>query len=285
MLQSLPDSDAKLLLRAGKTNHYSRRDVLVQEGDVADSFHIVLDGHAAVQVTTPNGESAIVNILGPDSHFGEVSLLGRSDPLRTASIVALDAVRTLSIPATVFRDLRERNPRLEQLVTTILARRVDELSAQLVEAMYDSLERRVVRRLSALAVTYRSSSPEVTIPLTQDELSQLVGGARPSVNQVLRRLVDEGLLEVRRGRIIVTTYADALRLHAPWPPAPMTRRIPRRRPIYDPLMSRRGRELATIGLAVTAVGCSRLPRRTPADSRTASTSRPTTTASPRSARR
>jgi CRP-like cAMP-binding protein len=80
---------------------------------------------------------------------------------------------------------------------------VDELSAQLVEAMYDSLERRVVRRLSALAVTYRSSSPSVTIPLTQDELSQLVGGARPSVNQVLRRLVDEGVVEVRRGRIIV----------------------------------------------------------------------------------
>jgi CRP-like cAMP-binding protein len=177
--------------------------VLVSEGDVADSFHIVLDGHAAVQVTTPAGERAIVNILGPDSHFGEVSLLGRSDPRRTASIVALEQVRTLSIPATVFRDLRDRNPMLEQLVTTILARRVDELSAQVLEAMYESLERRVIRRLSALAVTYRTASHEVTIPLTQDDLSQLVGGARPSVNQVLRHLSDEGLVEVRRGRIIV----------------------------------------------------------------------------------
>lgn len=212
MLQSLPDADAKLLLRAGKTNTYARRDVLVREGDVADSFHIVLDGHAAVQVTTPSGERAIVNILGPDSHFGEVSLLGRSDPRRTASITALEAVRTLSIPATVFRDLRERSPRLEQLVTTILARRVDELSAQLVEAMYDSLERRVVRRLSALAVTYAASSGHVTIPLTQDELSQLVGGARPSVNQVLRRLVDEGLLAVGRGRITVNDVARLDRL-------------------------------------------------------------------------
>lgn len=204
MLQSLPDQDAKLLLRSGKTNTYARRDVLVHEGDVADSFHIVLAGHAAVQVTTPAGERAIVNVLGPDSHFGEVSLLGRNDPRRTASIVALEQVRTLSIPATVFHDLRDRNPRLEQLVTSILVRRVDELSAQLVEAMYDSLERRVVRRLAALAVTYQSSSSEVTIPLTQDDLSQLVGGARPSVNQVLRRLADDGHLEVRRGRISVS---------------------------------------------------------------------------------
>jgi CRP/FNR family transcriptional regulator, cyclic AMP receptor protein len=213
VLRSLPDPDAKLLLRAGRTHSYARRDVLVQEGELADSFHIVLDGHAAVQVTTPAGERAIVNVLGPDSHFGEVSLLGLDDPRRTASIVALEAVRTLSIPASVFRDLRDRNPRLERLVTTILARRVDELSAQLVEAMYDSLERRVVRRLSALAVTYAATPPsaQVTIPLTQDELSQLVGGARPSVNQVLRRLVDDGLLEVRRGRIVVD---DVARLHA-----------------------------------------------------------------------
>ena len=209
VLQSLPDSDAKLLLRAGRTNHYARRDVLVQEGDVADSFHIVLEGRAAVRVTTPSGESAIVNILGPDDHFGEVSLLGRGDPRRTASIVALEKVRTLSIPAGVFRDLRDRNPRLEHLVSSILARRVDELSAQVVEAMYDSLERRVIRRLVGLAAIYgpssasATSSAGVTVPLTQDELSQLVGGARPSVNQVLRRLVDEGQLEVGRGRITV----------------------------------------------------------------------------------
>ncbi len=210
MLQSLPDPDAKVLLRAGKVNHYERREVLVHEGDVADSFHIVLDGRAAVRVTTPSGENAIVNILGPDEHFGEVSLLGRGEPRRTASIVALEQVRTLSIPATVFHDLRERNPRLEKLVSAILARRVDELSTQVVEAMYDSLDRRVVRRLCGLATVYGSGDGEVTIPLTQDELSQLVGGARPSVNQVLRRLVDEGHLEVRRGRIIVLDV-EALR--------------------------------------------------------------------------
>jgi CRP/FNR family transcriptional regulator, cyclic AMP receptor protein len=208
VLQSLPDPDARLLLRAGKVHEYARRDVLVHEGEVADSFHIVLDGRAAVRVTTPAGESAIVNILGPDSHFGEVSLLGRSDPRRTASIVALEPMRTLSIPAAVFRDLRDRNPRLEQIVSGILARRVDELSAQVVEAMYDSLEHRVIHRLAQLAEVYGSGG-EVTIPLTQDELSQLVGGARPSVNQVLRRLVDEGLIAVGRGRV---TIADVTAL-------------------------------------------------------------------------
>ncbi len=82
--------------------------------------------------------------------------------------------------------------------------------------MYDPLERRVVRRLAALTVTFgaAASAPvaPVTIPLTQDELAELVGGTRPSVNQVLRRFVDEGVLELSRGRIIVTDVAALRRL-------------------------------------------------------------------------
>lgn len=209
MLRSLPDEDAKRLLKASKVNTYARRESLVSEGDKSDTFHIVLDGRVAIRVTRPTGDTAIVNILGPDSHFGEVSLLTQEQSRRTASVVALEPVRTLSIPASVFHDLRERNPRLEALVSRLLAQRVDELSAQLLEAMYDTLERRVVRRLAALTVTFGGdSSPKpVTIPLTQDELAELVGGTRPSVNQVLRRFVDEGMVELSRGRIVVTDAA------------------------------------------------------------------------------
>ena len=197
--------DAKLLLKEGRVNHYARHDVVVREGDVADSFHIVLEGRAAVRVTTSGGESAIVTILGPDAHFGEVSLLEpRTElPRRTASVVALEQVRTISLSAPVFRRLCERNPRLEQLISGMLAHRVEELSAQLVEAMYDSLDRRVIRSLVMLSVIYGDAQPEVTVPLTQDELAQLAGGARASVNQVLRRLAGRGLLELGRGRITV----------------------------------------------------------------------------------
>jgi CRP-like cAMP-binding protein len=215
VLRSLPDEDAKKLLRASKVNTYARRETLVSEGETSDTFHIVLDGRVAVRVTRPSGDTAIVNILGPDSHFGEVSLLSEAESRRTASVVALEPVRTLSIPASVFHDLRERNPRLERLVSGLLAHRVDELSAQLLEAMYDPLERRVVRRLVSLTVTFGATvgppTAPVTIPLTQDELAELVGGTRPSVNQVLRRLVDEGLVELSRGRIIVTDVAGLRR--------------------------------------------------------------------------
>jgi CRP/FNR family transcriptional regulator, cyclic AMP receptor protein len=213
VLRPLPDEDRKRLLRAARVNTYQRREVLVHEGAASDDFHILLEGRVAIRVHTSSGESAIVNILGPDDHFGEVSLLAESPDgiaARTATVVALEQVRTMSIPAAVFHDLRGRNPGLEQLVSRLLARRVDELSMQLKEAMYDPLERRVVRRLARLATTYGTDDGPVSIPLTQDELGQLVGGTRPSVNQALQPLVEAGLIRLARGRITVTDQ-EALR--------------------------------------------------------------------------
>ena len=214
VLRSLPDRDVGRLLRASSENTYARREVLVHEGEDSASFHIVLDGRVAVQITKPSGETSIVNIMGPDSHFGEVSLLGADTPYRTATVVALEPVRTLSIPASVFHELRERNPELEQLVSRLLAQRVHELTTLLVEAMYDSLDRRVVRRLTALCLVYGTSGETVTIPLTQEEVAELCGGTRPSVNQVLHRLVDEGILELGRGRIVVRDLPALGRLDA-----------------------------------------------------------------------
>jgi CRP/FNR family transcriptional regulator, cyclic AMP receptor protein len=213
VLRPLPDEDRKRLLRAARLNTYERREVLVHEGAESDDFHIVLEGRVAIRIHTASGESAIINILGPDDHFGEVSLLAEpaaGAAFRTATVVALERVRTMSIPASVFHDLRERNPGLEQLVSSLLARRVNELSLQLREAMYDPLERRVLRRLSRLATAYGADEGPVTIPLTQDELGQLVGGTRPSVNQALQPLVEAGLVRLARGRITITDQ-DALK--------------------------------------------------------------------------
>src|SRR6478752_3147235 len=78
VLRPLPDDDRKRLLRAARVNTYQRREILVHEGAASDDFHILLEGRVAIRVHTSSGDSAIVNILGPDDHFGEVSLLAES---------------------------------------------------------------------------------------------------------------------------------------------------------------------------------------------------------------
>jgi len=79
--------------------------------------------------------------------------------------------------------------------------------------MYDGLDRRVCRRLLDLVATYRADGDggPVTIPLTQEQLAGLVGGTRPSVNEVLQRLTQQGVVELGRGRIVVHQSAELAR--------------------------------------------------------------------------
>jgi CRP-like cAMP-binding protein len=69
--------------------------------------------------------------------------------------------------------------------------------------MYVGLDRRVYRCLLRLGQIYSEGAPPALIPMTQDQLSDLVGGTRPSVNQVLQRLQDQRIIELGRGRVVV----------------------------------------------------------------------------------
>jgi CRP-like cAMP-binding protein len=203
LLGSLDEDDRRALLATTRVRHFGRGEVVVHEGDPADSLHLVESGRLAVRVTTPSGERATLNLLGPGQYFGELSLLDGRAPIRSASIVALEQSTTRTLSATAFRELRQRHRAAERFLLALLARRVEELSGRVVEVMYDGLDRRVHRRLVDLAALYDEGKPTVVITLTQELLAELVGGTRPSINQVLQRLADQGIVELGRGRITV----------------------------------------------------------------------------------
>ncbi len=69
--------------------------------------------------------------------------------------------------------------------------------------MYVGVDRRVYARLSELAEVYAHDAGPVTVPLTQSQLADLVGGSRPTVNQALQRLAEQGVVELGRGGVTV----------------------------------------------------------------------------------
>jgi CRP-like cAMP-binding protein len=204
LLASLGADERQRVLDRARWRSWARGDVLCNEGDPSDSLHLISAGRLAVRVSTREGEYATINLLGRGDYFGELSLLDGQAPVRSATIVALEPAETLTLSAAEFRDLRTRHPAANQLLLTLLARRVEELSARLLEATYDGLERRVHRRLAELALLYDDGRGDpVVVPLKQEHLAELVGGTRPSVNQVLQKLVAEGVVELGRGKVVV----------------------------------------------------------------------------------
>ncbi len=214
LLQTLDATEQSAVLKVARSQSFAKNEIVFHEGDPSDSVHLVGSGHFAVLVSTPDGELAMLNVLGPGGWFGELSMLREQAPTpRSATIMSLDTSETLVLTQSAFHRLCERHPQIERLVGSLMAARIRKLSADLLDARYLDLDRRLCGSLLELVEVFTDRSSGAVIPLTQDRLADMVGATRPSVNQILQQLALEGIVEVGRGKVVVHDAA-ALALKA-----------------------------------------------------------------------
>ena len=75
LLDALTSDERQRLLATGRRSRFKRGDVIFREGDPGDSVYLLEVGRLAVHVSTPDGDSAILNVLRPGDFFGELALL------------------------------------------------------------------------------------------------------------------------------------------------------------------------------------------------------------------
>jgi CRP/FNR family cyclic AMP-dependent transcriptional regulator len=200
ILAEIPEEDARRVLSIARRRTFSRREVVFHRGDPADTLHLVHTGRFAVRIQTALGDTVMLSMVGPGETFGEIALLDGVGP-RSATVVALEKAETRAIHKVDFDALRIRHPAIGDILARALALRVRRLSELLLEAHYEPADRRVLRRIAEFGELGD------VIPLTQEELSNLAGTSRATVNRVVNEARARGELEVRRGRIEVLDAA------------------------------------------------------------------------------
>lgn len=207
LLAPLSADTRALLLKSTRRRTFHRGEVVFHEGDPADALHLIESGRFTVEVVTSFGDTVILTVESAGQYFGELTAL-RDGPAipRTATVTALEPASTLVLSGKAFRDLCDRNPAVLRIVVMMLATRVSELSDRLVEAMYVAADQRVYRRLLDLAGTYTSPDGSQQIPLTQQQLAEMAGATRATVNQILQRLAAAGTVALHRGRIEILDH-------------------------------------------------------------------------------
>ncbi len=210
MLRELSETDRRAVLQAATRRKFRKQETVFHEGDPGDTLHMLERGHVAVRVSTPNGDIATLTVLGSGACFGEQALLS-PDSRRTASIIALEATETLALHRNDFQELRSRHPGIEAFLVQVLAETVRRLSAQVLEALYVPVDKRLLRRLLELDQLYTTSDGPTAIPITQEDLATMAGTTRPSANRCLQDLATTGIAELTRGRITITDRSALIR--------------------------------------------------------------------------
>jgi CRP/FNR family cyclic AMP-dependent transcriptional regulator len=209
-LSGLEEGTRRRLAEGAQRRRYRRGEVVFHEGDAANCMHLLVSGHVSVGVTTPLGDSAVFTVLGPGALFGELALLVGS-AVRSATVNALDAVETLWFSRDRVALLRRTDPALDRFLVGLLADYLTRQDARLLEALYVPVEKRVLRRLLALARLYGNGDAGTVVPLTQEVLAGVAGSTRPTTNQVLRGAEEAGLVSLGRGSVRILDPAGLAR--------------------------------------------------------------------------
>ena len=208
LLEDLPEADVQRLVSVSRRRRFDRNEVVFHRDDPADSLHLIEKGRVAVRVSTPLGDTVTIAVRGPGWSFGEMALVGASR--RTATVAALDHTETLAVYKDDFEQLRREHPSVDRLLFAFLVGEVRLLEERLLEALYVPVERRVLRRLRRADREGRRRQP-LEVPLTQEELAELAGTTRSTINRILRDEAKRGTIKLERGRTIVLDREEIAR--------------------------------------------------------------------------
>lgn len=207
LLETLAEADRRDFIQHARRRRFGVGDKVFWQGDPGDSLHLVTKGSFAASVSTPLAQTVIVAIFRRDDVFGELALVG-AEPVRTATIVALEPSETLSLTAAQFEEWRCRSDYIDRLIIRALALRLREMTIQMVESLFLPIETRVVRRILTLHAAIGAQSSDCWIRMRQEELAAYCGVTRPTVNRVLRQLAAQDLIELGRGRIRILSVLE-----------------------------------------------------------------------------
>jgi CRP/FNR family transcriptional regulator, cyclic AMP receptor protein len=126
----LSDADIASLSKLATRRRYPKDTVVFFENEEGDFFFMILEGRIKVTILGDDGREVILSILGPGDFFGEMALL--DDEPRSATVVAVTDLQTLSIAPFNFRSVLKSNASITYKVLLGLCQRLRAVERSLV---------------------------------------------------------------------------------------------------------------------------------------------------------
>ena len=214
LFAGLDPEEARPLLASMTTVRLTRGDVLFNEGERGDRLFIISEGKIKLGRRSSDGRENLMAILGPGEMFGELSLFDPGPRTATATVVADAHVYELGHDQIVA--WLEQFPGAARHMLHALARRLRRTNEALGDLVFSDVPGRVAKALLDLSRRFGVEVAEgvrVHHDLTQEELAQLVGASRETVNKALADFVSRGWIRLE-GRSVVLLDVDRLTYRA-----------------------------------------------------------------------
>ena len=185
---------------------------LFKEGDDGDHLFIVSNGKVKLGTKSPDGRENLLMILGPGDMFGDLSLFD-SGP-RTSTATAVTDTKLLSLGQDKVIPWVKEHPEVSLHLLARLASRLRRTNEVVGDLVFSDVPGRVAKALIDLGVKFGDKREEglfVNHDLTQEELAQLVGASRETVNKALADFAQRGWLRLEARSVMILDYERMLK--------------------------------------------------------------------------
>ncbi len=204
IFQGVEPHAADALAQALESAEFPRGHVIFAEGEPGDRLYIVGTGKVKIGRKSPDGRENLLMVAGPSDMFGELSIF---DPgPRTSSATAVTEVRAFTMDRTALREWIGKRPEIAEQLLRVLARRLRRTNDALADLIFTDVPGRVAKNLLQMAGRFGTRDGgvlRVTHDLTQEELAQLVGASRETVNKALADFASRAWLRLDGKSVII----------------------------------------------------------------------------------
>ncbi|KWW97456.1 Crp/Fnr family transcriptional regulator [Carbonactinospora thermoautotrophica] len=199
------DDEAAAALRASMSEvTLNRGESVFHEGDPGDRLYVVIEGKIKLGRTSSDGRENLLAVLGPGEMFGELSLF---DPgPRTATATALTESKLLGLGHEDLRPWLTGRPEVAEALLQAIARRLRRTNETMADLVFSDVPGRVAKALLDLSKRFGMPTDEgihVAHDLTQEELAQLVGASRETVNKALADFASRGWIRLEARAVVL----------------------------------------------------------------------------------
>jgi CRP-like cAMP-binding protein len=198
-----PEELSRLAAVAKRSSH-SPGETVFRKGDPGDSMMAVIRGRVKICTYSGDGRELVLNIVGAGVLFGEIALLDGQP--RTGDAVAIEDTELLVVDRNRFMPFLKENPEIQARLLAVLCRRLRQTSEHLEDALMRDARSRVARGLLRLAEAFGKPERDgirLDIKLSQQQIGNLIGISRESINKHLGDWVRAGHMVMEGGLITI----------------------------------------------------------------------------------
>lgn len=207
LFTALEESAALSLHASMDSVKISKGSILFAEGDEGDHLYVIVEGKIKLGTSSGDGRENLLSILGPGEMFGELSLFDPNP--RTSTATAVTDAKLLSLGQTKLIPWLTENPRVSLNLLASLAQRLRRTNEAVGDLVFSDVPGRVAKALIDLGERFGKQTDDgllVNHDLTQEELAQLVGASRETVNKALADFAGRNWLKLDGRAVLITDH-------------------------------------------------------------------------------